>query len=273
MSRHGGASRSSVPAREAVSAVSCRTKQVVHIADLRTIEPYLEGDPPVRAVADLGGCAHARRRPDAQGRRTDRRHRHLPPGGPAIHRQADRAGQEFRRPGRHRHREHPPAQRAARIAAAADRHRRRAQGHQPLDLRSADRARHAGRVGGAAVRGGHGVIVTPKGDALSGVACYGYRPTIEDVHATHASSRSIRPGSLVGRRHARRPDRSYPRRAGRSGIHLWRAAEDSAAIGPCSAFRCCAKESDRRHRPAAQRRCGRSPTSRSSWSPPSPTRR
>ena len=63
---------------------------------------------------------------------------------------------ELRRAGRHRHREHAAAQRAARIAAAADRHRRRAQGHQPLDLRSADRARYAGRVGGAAVRGGYG---------------------------------------------------------------------------------------------------------------------
>ena len=52
---------------------------------------------------------------------------------------------------RHRHREHAAAQRAAqrtddlRVAAAADRHRRRAQGHQPLDLRSADGARYAGR--------------------------------------------------------------------------------------------------------------------------------
>ena len=34
-----------------------------------------------------------------------------------VHRQADRAGSEFRRSGRHRHREHAPAQRAARIAA------------------------------------------------------------------------------------------------------------------------------------------------------------
>ena len=42
------------------------------------------------------------------------------------------------------------------IAAAADRHRRRAQGHQPLDIRSADRARHAGRIGGAAVRSREG---------------------------------------------------------------------------------------------------------------------
>ena len=54
---------------------------------------------------------------------------------------------ELRRPGRHRHREHAPAQRAARVAAAADRHRRRAQGDQPLDLRSAGGARYAGRVG------------------------------------------------------------------------------------------------------------------------------
>jgi GAF domain-containing protein len=53
---------------------------------------------------------------------------------------------------RHRHREHAPAQRAAGIAAAADCHRRRAQGDQPLDLRSADRARYARRVRGAAVR-------------------------------------------------------------------------------------------------------------------------
>ena len=40
-------------------------------------------------------------------------HRHLPPGGAAVHRQADRAGAELRRPGRHRHREHAAAQRAA----------------------------------------------------------------------------------------------------------------------------------------------------------------
>ena len=39
--------------------------------------------------------------------------RHLSPGGAAVHRQADRAGHELRRAGRHRHREHAPAQRAA----------------------------------------------------------------------------------------------------------------------------------------------------------------
>jgi GAF domain-containing protein len=48
---------------------------------------------------------------------------------PAVHRQADRAAAALRQPGRHRHREYAAAQRAARIAAAADRHRRRAQSH------------------------------------------------------------------------------------------------------------------------------------------------
>src|SRR5262249_26474536 len=43
------------------------------------------------------------------------------------------------------------AQRTPRIAAAADRHRRRAQGHQPFDFRSADGAQHASGVGGEAV--------------------------------------------------------------------------------------------------------------------------
>ena len=40
---------------------------------------------------------------------------HLSPGGAAFHGKADRAGAEFRCPGRHRHREHAPTQRAARI--------------------------------------------------------------------------------------------------------------------------------------------------------------
>ena len=72
-------------------------------------------------------------------------------GGAALHRQADRAGAELRRAGGHRHREHAAAQRTApahrrshRIAAAADRDRRRAQGHQPLGVRSAGGAQHAG---------------------------------------------------------------------------------------------------------------------------------
>src|SRR6185436_18978570 len=60
--------------------------------------------------------------PHAQGERTDRPHRHSPPRGAPLHRAADRAGQDLRRAGRHRHREHAAAERAARVVAAADCH-------------------------------------------------------------------------------------------------------------------------------------------------------
>ena len=62
------------------------------------------------------------------------------------------SGDHLRRPGRDRDRERAPVRRGAGahrrpfgIAAAADRHRRRAQGHQSLDLRLEDGARHADR--------------------------------------------------------------------------------------------------------------------------------
>jgi hypothetical protein len=97
------------------------------------------------------------RRTIAAGRDTDWSARTGTRNGPAVYRQADRACPDLRRPSCHRHREHAPAQRAARIAAAADRHRRCAQSHKPLDLRSTGGARHARRVGGTAVpRGPNG---------------------------------------------------------------------------------------------------------------------
>ena len=99
----------------------------------------------------------------------------------------------FAESGRHRHRERAPAQRAARIAAAADRHRRRAQGHQPLDLRSADCARYAGRIGRATLRGGHGCnsLRQPDGRALSQSQSTVSPPNYRDfVLETSHSSRS-----------------------------------------------------------------------------------
>ena len=61
---------------------------------------------------------------------------HLPPAGPAVHRQADRAGDKLRRASRHRHRECAAAQRIApahrrphQVAGAADGHIRSAASH------------------------------------------------------------------------------------------------------------------------------------------------
>ena len=53
------------------------------------------------------------------------------------------------------------------VAAAANRHRRRAQGHQPLDLRSQERPQHAGRVRRTPMRGRYGGIGPTEGFDLS----------------------------------------------------------------------------------------------------------
>ena len=110
--RHAGASCVSRPLPDSGLGRVAATKQVVHIEDITTRAPYLERDPLRLTTRRTRRRSHARA---CRCSRTtsDRRDRHLSPGGAAVHRQADRAGHEFRRPGRHRHREHPAAQRAA----------------------------------------------------------------------------------------------------------------------------------------------------------------
>ena len=87
------------------------------VADDEAGYPYcrrqLFGQIADRAYRQSRRCSDSSDRADAQGERPDRRYRDLSPGSPPVHRQADRAGQELRRPGRHRHREHAAAQRAA----------------------------------------------------------------------------------------------------------------------------------------------------------------
>ena len=109
-----------------------------------------------RLPLDFLGAAHARRH-------ADRRHEPDAPRGRAVHRKADGAGHDVRRSGRDRYRERPPVRRGPgthrrpdRIVAPANGHRRRPQGDQPFDLRLADRARHADRIGGPALRCRHG---------------------------------------------------------------------------------------------------------------------
>ena len=183
--------------------------------------------------------------------------------------------QNFAAPGRHRHREHAAAQRAARIAAAADRHRRRAQGHQPLDLRSADGAQYAGRVCRTAVRGGYGQPF--------------HRPDGEDSRLSPATaiplefdefmrSRPFAPETDTGLGRAllegatvHIPDiEADP--ASSDAVQHWQANWRLSHYARLS--RCCGKAMPigavvlTRSTGAA-----RSPTSRSSWSRPSPTRR
>ena len=84
-----------------------------------------------------------------------------------VQRKTDRPAADLRRPGGDRHRERPAVRRGAgkdarahRIAAAADRHRRRAEGDQPLGLRPANRARRPCRSSP------RGLCEADKGDLL-----------------------------------------------------------------------------------------------------------
>ena len=83
-----------------------RTKQVVHISDARTLPAYLERSPMPVAIVDVGGARSLLVVPmlkesDLIGTIAIYRQEVRP-----FHRQADRAGQELRRAGCHRHREH-----------------------------------------------------------------------------------------------------------------------------------------------------------------------
>ena len=115
-----------------------------------------------RAPQPVDGCQNHPQRPHAQGQRAGGRDCDLSNRGAPVHRQTDRAGAEFRSAGRHRNREHAAAQRAAGILAAADRHRRCAQGYQPFDLRPASCARHADRISCPPVRSRHGLDQSPE---------------------------------------------------------------------------------------------------------------
>ena len=83
-----------------------RSRDVVHVVDLlQRLDAPGDAGCAIRRCTNHLGDAHARRR-------TGRCHRHCRRGA-ALHRQADRAGAEFRRPGGHRYREHAAAQRIA----------------------------------------------------------------------------------------------------------------------------------------------------------------
>ena len=106
-----------------------RTRQVAHIEDVRARRLYLEGEPVVVALADLGGARTLLIVPILKKNELI--------GTIGIYRQEVRPFTDkqiellksFCQASRHRHRKYPTTQRAARIAAAADHHRQRARSH------------------------------------------------------------------------------------------------------------------------------------------------
>ena len=87
-----------------------RTKQVAHIADVRTNPAYLEGSPAIVALSDLAGARTLVTVPMLRDAEAGRHDRGLSTRGPSVHRQADRAAQQLRQTGGYRHRECTAAQ-------------------------------------------------------------------------------------------------------------------------------------------------------------------
>ena len=96
------------------------------------------------------------------------------------------------------------------------------------------------RVGRAAVRGRPGHHHSQrKGDLFYRAASYGFPPEFMD----YVKDIPVEPERGIGTGRALLEGKvdPYPRRAGRSGIHVGRRRRSSAVSAPCSAFRCCAR--------------------------------
>ena len=155
----------------------------LHLAD---IAAELDEFPESSAIAAVAGasvrCCCV---PMLKERAPDRRDRLYRAGGAAVHRQADRAGQTF------------AAQAVIAIentrllnelresAAAADRHRRRAQGHQPLDLRPASGARYAGRSAARLCEADMASVASSERRRLPYVTSYGHSREFDEFMREH----------------------------------------------------------------------------------------
>ena len=260
------------------------TKQVVHIDDLAT-RAALPAKATRRSSRDRrpGGARTIVAVPMLKDDKLIGAIAIYPAGGSAVHRQADRAGAELRRPGRHRHREHAAAQRAApahrrshRIAGAADRDLRGAQGHLQLAGRAAAGVSEpCWRMRRELCEASYGAMWLREGDAFRSAALHG---TLPPAYVEQWRSANFRPRPAGRADDARRanPATGSSRRHARRAVPISMATHcrllrsRSAASARWSRCRCSRTTSWSVQSRSTARRCAPSPTSRSSWCRTSP---
>ena len=231
-----------------------------------------------RGAAACGALSHVPRGPDPSERGADRRDRLRSPRREALHADADRAGEDLRRPGGDRHRERAalhgaggPQPRPDGDPRAADRHQRDPARHLQLADRHPARVRRGRRerarasarrttlqssVRTATLRARRPPRPEPTGDARRAF------PSVDRGYGRRAARCST--GSAV---HDSPTSRQRPSSSRSAGLRA------QSGIGPCS------RPVDPRGPPPSARSSSGatevrpSPTSRSRSSRPSPTRR
>ena len=245
------------------------TKQTVHIADVTTEPAYVEGEPIFVAAVNLGDSGRSSMSRCSRKMNSIGVLRHLSSGGAAVHRQADRAGPELRRPGRHRHREHAAAQRAARSRCSSRPPPptcSRSSAARPSICRRCS-TRWSNRRRGCAKRTWW-LFRRATATTYRWVASYGHSTEDTSEFKQCSSSRSFHRGedrSLAAP--CWKADRPNRRRAGRPGIHAIRERRSSAAFRTILGVPLLREGTPiGADRFAAHRGRDRSPRSRSSWS-------
>ena len=259
-------------------------RRTVHVADTRRAD--VDGVPGATSAHERVGYRTRRRRAAAaRGRRRSARSPSARRRVRPVHRQADRAAQDLRRPGGHRHRERAAVQGAggaqprAHEAGAADGDQRDPAGDQPARRPTCSRCSTRSCAAPCTLCGARIGAACPRSTASCRiVAAAATRPDngsmdVATVRFRGAAVAMPRLGRAILRRARSSISRTSPRSRPRHGRAVQTVRARRFAQRPGRAACSASGSAIGAISVADRRRPGRSPTTRSRCSRPSPTRR